>query len=135
MKTTKFLLRNTLFVAATIFVPSVDARTAAHHLKATHRNGIPSAGYASYYSNHYNGRKTANGEHFSNSEYTAASNQFPLGSRVRVTNLKNRRSVVVRVTDRGPYAKGRVIDLSRRAAADIGMLQAGVAKVHITHLN
>jgi rare lipoprotein A len=93
-----------------------------------------SVGYASYYSDYYNGRKTANGERFSNFEYTAASNELPLGARVRVTNLTNHRSVVVRVTDRGPYAKGRAIDLTRRAAEDIGMLHTGVAKVRITRL-
>lgn len=91
-------------------------------------------GYASYYSDYYNGRKTASGERFSNSAYTAASNDLPLGARVRVTNLQTKRSVVVRVTDRGPYVKGRTIDLSRRAARDIGMLQAGVARVRITRI-
>jgi rare lipoprotein A len=135
MKTTKYLLLNTMFFAATIFVPRADAFTAAHHWTATTLHPFASVGYASYYSNYYNGRKTANGERFSNSEYTAASNDLPLGSRVRVTNLKNRRSVVVRVTDRGPYAKGRAIDLTLRAAEDIGMLRSGVAKVRITRLS
>ena len=134
MKRTKFLL-SIFFVAAAIFVPSAEARTATYHRNISSRHLVASVGYASYYSDYYNGRKTANGERFSNSEYTAASNQLPLGSRVRVTNLKNHCSVVVRVTDRGPYAKGRTIDLSRRAAEDIGMLQSGVAKVRISQLS
>lgn len=135
MRRTKHLLLNALFVAATIFVPIAGAQTSAHELSYTRGYAIARVGYASYYSDYYNGHKTANGERFSNSAYTAASNDLPLGSRVRVTNLKTHRSVVVRVNDRGPYVKGRAIDLSRRAAEDIGMLRSGVAKVAITRVS
>jgi rare lipoprotein A len=135
MKMTKLLLANALLVALAICVRGADAGTAVQHLSPERPHAVARVGYASYYSDHYNGRKTANGELFSNSEYTAASNQLPLGSRVRVTNLKNHRSVVVRVTDRGPFVKGRSIDLSRRAAQDIELLEAGVIRVAITRLS
>jgi rare lipoprotein A len=129
------LLLTTLLIAATFFVPTVaDSQTAAvHHANAATKSATR-VGYASYYSSYFNGRKTASGERFSNAKYTAASKELPLGARVRVTNLQNHRSVVVRVTDRGPYVKGRAIDLSQRAAADLGILRVGVAMVNITPL-
>lgn len=130
MKTFKYLLLNAAFVGA-MLAQSLHTGTGAE----LRNSGKTSVGYASYYSNYYNGKKTASGERFSNSAYTAASNQLPLGSRVRVTNLKTKRSVIVRVTDRGPYVKGRAIDLSRRAARDLGMLRQGVARVQITRIS
>lgn len=105
-----------------------------HHAVA-HRRLSARIGYASYYSDHYNGGKTANGERFSNSSYMAAANDLPFGTRVRVTNLKTHRSVVVRVTDRGPFVKGRAIDLSARAAREIGMLEEGVTRVKMERLS
>jgi rare lipoprotein A len=122
-------------ILALIFAPAILAGQSSEH--NTNRKVVrPAAhvGYASYYANFFNGRKTASGERFSNASYTAASKELPLGSRVKVTNLKNNRSVVVRVTDRGPYVKGRSIDLSRRAAEDIGMITIGVTKVNIIPL-
>ncbi|MNY60557.1 RlpA-like protein precursor [compost metagenome] len=65
---------------------------------------------------------------------TAAHRSLPFGSRVRVTNLHNQRSVVVRINDRGPYARGRIIDLSRAAAERLGMLRSGVAPVRVEQL-
>jgi len=90
-------------------------------------------GYASYYSDYYEGRVTANGEIFRHSKETAAHKSLPFGTRVEVTNLKNNRSVVVRINDRGPYVKGRIIDLTKTAAGEIGMLGDGVAKVKIRY--
>ena len=84
-------------------------------------------GSASYYASKFNGRRTASGERFDNSDLTAAHRSLPFGSRVLVTNLANQRSVVVRINDRGPHIGGRVIDLSRAAAARIGLLRSGVA--------
>lgn len=84
---------------------------------------------ASYYHQKFNGRKTASGERFNNNTYTAAHKTLPIGTMVRVTNVKTKQSVIVRINDRGPYVKGREIDLSRRAASDIGMLGQGVALV------
>src|SRR5690606_841766 len=88
-------------------------------------------GKASSYGPRFHGRKTASGEIFNQHELTAAHRSLPLGTKVKVTNLKNGRSVVVRINDRGPYAKGRVIDLSRAAAKRLGMLNSGVAQVRV----
>ncbi|AXG73990.1 septal ring lytic transglycosylase RlpA family protein [Flavobacterium arcticum] len=70
---------------------------------------------ASYYANKYNGRKTASGEKFSNSKYTAAHKKLPFGTKVRVTNKANGKSVIVKINDRGPFTRGRDIDLSKKA--------------------
>ncbi|MDP3976119.1 MAG: septal ring lytic transglycosylase RlpA family protein, partial [bacterium] len=72
-------------------------------------------GIASFYSVIFNGRKTANGEIFSNSKYTAAHKTLPLGTWVKLTNMGNGKTTIVRINDRGPYAKGRIIDLSKKA--------------------
>ncbi len=88
-------------------------------------------GSASYYSNAFNGKKTANGEIFSQSKLTAAHNNVPLGTWVRVTNLKNKKSVVVKITDRLHKRNHRLIDLSRAAARRIGLVQSGVSSVRI----
>ncbi len=87
---------------------------------------------ASWYGQEFANRKTADGERFNPNALTAASRTLPLGSVVRVTNLKNGRSVYVRINDHGPYVHGRSLDLSRRAAEDIGMMNTGVARVKIT---
>ena len=78
-----------------------------------------SKGVASYYHDKFNGKKTASGERFSNKEYTAAHKKLPFGTKVRVTNLENGKSVVVTVNDRGPFSKGREIDLSKKAFMEI----------------
>lgn len=78
-----------------------------------------SKGVASYYHDKFNGRKTASGERFSNSEYTAAHRELAFGTKVRVTNLANDRSVIVKINDRGPFSKGREIDLSKKAFMEI----------------
>jgi len=86
-------------------------------------------GTASYYSHAFHGRKTASGEIYDENQLTAAHRTLPFGTRVRVTNMRNDRSVVVTVTDRGPSNRRRVIDLSRRAADILGFLKAGRARV------
>lgn len=88
-------------------------------------------GMASYYSADFAGRETASGEPYDPDELTAASQTLPLGTQVRVTNLANGRQVVVRVNDRGPYVDGRIIDLSRRAAEQLHMIEEGVARVRV----
>ena len=88
-------------------------------------------GQASYYSDGFNGNKTASGETFNKDAFTAAHREFPFGTLLRVTNLSNNRSVEVTVNDRGPFEKGRIIDLSEAAANAIGMVQAGTAEVRI----
>ncbi|GGB84344.1 hypothetical protein GCM10007424_25470 [Flavobacterium suaedae] len=74
---------------------------------------------ASYYANKFNGRKTASGERFSNRKYTAAHKKLPFGTKVRVTNKVNGKSVIVTINDRGPFVRGRHIDLSKKAFMDI----------------
>ena len=87
------------------------------------------SGVASYYGKRFHGRRTANGERFDMTAMTAAHKTLPFGTYVRVTNRSNRRSVTVRINDRGPFIRGRTIDLSRAAAEEIGMIQRGHASV------
>ena len=93
------------------------------------------AGSASWYGGQFHGRKTANGERFNMNGLTAAHRSLPFGTKVRVTNQKNGKSVVVRINDRGPFVGKRVIDLSRGAANAVGMLGTGVAKVKLDVLS
>jgi rare lipoprotein A len=88
-------------------------------------------GIASWYGPGFDGRRTSTGAIYHQEDLTAASNEFPLGSRVMVTNLENGRSIEVGVIDRGPFKKGRKIDLSHKAAHIIGMLDKGTAPVRI----
>ncbi|MSP85403.1 MAG: septal ring lytic transglycosylase RlpA family protein [Flavobacteriaceae bacterium] len=75
--------------------------------------------HASYYADKFNGRKTASGSRFSNNKYTAAHRKLPFGTKLKVTNEANGKWIIVEVTDRGPFSKGREIDLSRRAFMEI----------------
>ena len=88
-------------------------------------------GEASFYGPGFHGRKTATGEIFNQDKLTAASTELPLGTRAKVKNLENGKTVEVRVNDRGPYAEGRVIDLSKAAARKLGMVKDGVADVRV----
>ena len=89
-------------------------------------------GKASYYQT---GKTTANGEHFNPNGMTAAHKSLPFGTRLLVTNVATGKSVVVRVNDRGPFIRGRVLDLARGAAAAIGMIPAGTANVRMARVN
>ena len=80
---------------------------------------MATTGVASYYHNKFNGRKTASGEVFSNNKLTAAHRTYPFGTYLKVTNVANGKSVVVKVNDRGPFTKGKELDLSRKAFMDI----------------
>ena len=91
-----------------------------------------SRGKASFY---WHGTKTASGERFNPNGLTAAHRTLPFGTRVRVTDAKTRRSVVVRINDRGPFIRGRIIDVSRGAAQQLGMVGRGVAQVEVSVLN
>lgn len=88
-------------------------------------------GWASWYGPGFHGRHTASGERFNQYALTAAHRSLPFGTRVRVTNTRNGHSVIVRINDRGPYSHGRVIDLSRKAAQVIGVVQSGTAPVRV----
>ena len=88
-------------------------------------------GLASWYGPGFHGKTTANGERYDMYGLTAAHKTLPFGTKVRVTNLANERSLVVRINDRGPFVAGRIIDLSKRAAERLGFLEAGKAKVRV----
>jgi rare lipoprotein A len=94
----------------------------------------PQEGLASVYGNHFNGRSTASGERYDSRALTAAHRTLPLGTEIRVTNLENGRSVRVRVNDRGPHVRGRIVDLSSSAAAALGF-STGVARVRVEVLS
>jgi len=88
-------------------------------------------GVATYYADKFQGRKTAFGERYDRKQYTAAHRTLPHNSLVRVTALSNKKSVIVRINDRGPFTKNRVIDLSKAAAREIDLLSRGIMKVTI----
>ena len=88
-------------------------------------------GYASFYAHRFHGRATAYGETYDENALTAAHRFLPLGTRVRVTNLANGRSVVLRINDRGPWAKNRLIDVSYAAAQELRFVRQGLARVRI----
>ena len=88
-------------------------------------------GLASWYGAKHHGKRTASGEVFNQDRFTAAHPTLPWGSRVKVINLDNGKSVDVRINDRGPYKQGRIIDVSRAAARALGMMQQGIATVRI----
>jgi rare lipoprotein A len=92
-------------------------------------------GMASYYGSELAGNRTASGERFDPGQMTAAHRSLPFGSMVRVTNTSNGDSVVVRINDRGPFSRGRVIDVSQAAAREIGMHRSGTARVKLALLN
>lgn len=92
-------------------------------------------GGASYYAKKFIGRRTASGERYDPKVLTAAHRTLPFGTHVLVTNLSNRKQVIVKINDRGPFIKGRIIDLSTAAAAEIGMIRSGIAKVKVEQLH
>ena len=94
---------------------------------------ITETGKASFYADKFEGRKTSSGEIFRQNRLTAAHRTLPFGTKVKVINLANGRSVKVIITDRGPFAPGRVIDVSKKAARKLGMVDAGVASVEIRY--
>lgn len=100
-------------------------------ISCSHR--ITETGKASYYADKFNGRRTANGEIFRQRKKTAASKTIPFGTKVKVKNLSNGKTVKVRINDRGPFVSDRIIDLSKKAAKKIGMLKSGVQTVEIRY--
>lgn len=96
---------------------------------------VRESGVASYYAQSLHGRRTASGERYDSQALTAAHRTLPLGSRVRVTNLDNGRSVVVRINDRGPYVGKRLIDLSYAAARELQFIDRGTTRVSIEVLD
>ncbi len=100
-------------------------------------SAVPSAvgdkqvGVASYYSDRFHGRRTANGERYDRDNLTAVHSHLPFGSIIKVTNLHNNRSVELRINDRNHFRNGRLLDVSKRAARELGFIGAGVARVEI----
>ena len=110
----------------------------ASHRSYTPQEDLPGyseSGKASYYAMKFQSRKTASGERFDNYAMTAAHKSLPFGTKVIVTNLKNGKTVTVRINDRGPFVKGRIIDLSRAAFAKIENIDKGLAEVKIRVVN
>ena len=97
----------------------------------TNKTGYRESGKASYYAMKFQGRKTASGEPYDQSEKTAAHRNLPFGTILKVTNTRNGKSVTVRVNDRGPFVKGRIVDLSSAAFSRIADLKTGVIDVQI----
>jgi rare lipoprotein A len=88
-------------------------------------------GLASYYADKFEGKQTASGEIFSQQKFTAAHKTLPFGTMVKVTRVSNQKQVIVKINDRGPFVKGRIIDLSLVAAKELDLINAGVAEVII----
>lgn len=112
-----------------------EAKPAPVAEPAPEKGRVIGSGEASYYGPGFAGRPTANGETFNPSELTAAHRSLPFGSRVRVTNLANDKSIVVRINDRGPFVADRLIDVSQGAARQLGMISSGTARVQLEVLS
>ena len=106
-------------------VPTAPSASTAPHTSVR----FEQVGLASWYGGKFHGRRTASGEVFDQNGPTAAHRTLPFGTRVRVVNLENGRSTVLRINDRGPFVRGRIIDVSRRAADHLGFRNQGVARV------
>lgn len=124
-------MKKTLITAAllTVLLP-IGSDTLARDGSARTQKGI-----ASYYHDSLHGRKTASGQRYSKHRFSAAHRTLPIGTKVQVTDTKTGRSIVVKVNDRGPFARGRIIDLSREAATELGIVKKGVAKVELKVLS
>jgi rare lipoprotein A len=119
-----------------LFIPGTVLAKRAENTVTTQDSKVnPLIGAASFYGSKFQGKRTANGERFDNNAFTAAHKSFRFGSRVKVTNLRNGLSVVVRINDRGPFIRGRIIDLSKAAAKKIGLSHSGTVKVRLEILH
>jgi rare lipoprotein A len=115
--------------------PGYDRDIGGYPDKTTVReSGYEQTGVISYYGEEFQGRKTASGERFDKNAFTAAHKTLPFHTKIRVTNLDNGKSVVVEVNDRGPYAHGRILDVSVAAAKALGLIGKGTARAKITVL-
>jgi len=121
-------------LAALALAGAAGAAPASHRHPPIDRSGRAEVGAASYYARSMTGAETASGKTLKASRMTAASKTLPLGTRAKVTDLDTGKSVRVTVTDRGPYVRHRILDVSRKAAAKLGMKRHGVAKVRVQPL-
>ncbi|MGN7720942.1 septal ring lytic transglycosylase RlpA family protein [Chitinophaga sp. 22620] len=114
--------------AVALLVISIGAVPAMAQKKVSN---TPATGIASYYAQKFHGRKTASGEIFDNTAMTAAHNSLPLGTMIKVTNIRNNRWVIVKVTDRLHHANRRIVDLTQAAAKQLGFIHWGLTKVKV----
>lgn len=117
-------------------VLACEAAAEVRHINAFGKKFSPEpekiqTGIASWYGGRFIGGKTANGERYHASDLTAAHRSLPFNTYVRVTNLRNNQSVIVRINNRGPFIQGRIIDMSVRAAEELGMKRSGLAQVRV----
>lgn len=119
------------FLIALFYIPLFTSAQTNNEVKKTD----VFYGKASFYDEYFNGRKTANGELFSHKLLTAAHPSWPFNTKVKVTNIANSKSVVVRINDRGPFIRGRNIDVSKQAAIELDFVKSGVVKVKMEILN
>ena len=124
-------MNNTLISSALIAAMLMTGLMLGTDSQAATFSGNGQSGMASFYHDRFHGRRTASGTAYNKDALSAAHKTLPLGTQVRVTDARSGRSVVVRINDRGPYARGRVIDLSHAAASEIGLVGKGVAKVKL----
>jgi rare lipoprotein A len=117
-----------------LFCAAANCSLFTFHFSLLNAQGVQT-GKASYYALKFTGRKTASGERMHHDSLTCAHRTYPFGTLLKVTNPANGKSVIVRVTDRGPYVKGRIIDLSARAAREIGIIAQGIAPVIVERHN
>ena len=134
MKSLNFSLPKLISIALIIVLFSCKSSQTSTSSKAEKGKTIEK-GVASWYGPGFHGKKTASGETFNTNGYTAAHRTLPFGTKLKVINLNNGKSVVVRVNDRGPYAKNRIIDLSKAAASKIDMIKSGTASVELILLS
>jgi rare lipoprotein A len=142
---TKVLLVNSGFIIVALVTAAIvsgcasSPRFTRQHSAASNTHDAASdskslktmEGVASYYADDFNGKKTANGETYDMYKMTAAHRTLPFNTKVRVTNLDNKRSIIVRINDRGPFKLERIIDLSLAAATQLGMKGTGTASVKL----
>lgn len=127
---TTWILASLLFQGCTLVGgPSPSPTSPAERPAAWTETGM-----ASWYGDPFHGRPTASGETYDMNELTGAHRTLPFGTRLRVQNLDNGHSVTIRINDRGPFAKERILDVSRKAAQELGMIGPGTARVRITVL-
>jgi rare lipoprotein A len=124
-------MKKTLITAGLLtgLIPFADSATANSGI------GHVQKGIASFYHDSLHGRKTASGQVYNKHRLSAAHKTLPLGTRIQVTDAKTGRSIVVRVNDRGPFVKGRIVDLSKEAAKELGIVDRGIARVDLKVLS
>ena len=128
MRKNRWLAKTMLAISLALFCSIGLAKTAKHDVSDGQ------TGVASYFNDRYHGQRTASGERYDKNALTAAHASLPFGSIVRVVNLQNHHSVEVRINSRAHRSNKRLLDLSKRAAKELGFLRAGIAKVKITVL-